>query len=165
MNRNPKYMLKKSALLTLCLLSSQAFASSGIYLDGSVEFSGRCADLTVEGMAFDSFSMPVKSMGFSVSLNEKTVFDDGTVSSTPVFVFEHMAMRCVLHQGDPKLIIAGSCAANATVCGKPWFYVLDAKTGQILAPKDLKKDLCDAKCAEKVGLGGMAEYVAEDYFD
>ena len=64
-----------AALLSFCLLSSQAFASSGIYLDGSVEFSGRCADLTVEGTAFDGFSMPMKSMGFSVSLNEKTVFD------------------------------------------------------------------------------------------
>jgi len=158
-------MLKKSVLLALILISGQSFASAGIHLEGTVEFRGNCADLAIEGAAFEWLSMPIRSMGFAVSLNGKNVFDDGTVSTTPVHVFEHFAMMCVTNPGEPKLLIAGSCAANASVCGKPWFYVLDARSGAVLAPKDMKNDLCDAQCAEKTGLGGMAERIAYEYFN
>lgn len=142
----------KKIILAACLslAAVPALAYSGISLQDDVAFSGKCGATTVKGAAFEHVGTYFRPSNVVVANGGKTIFSSDT-NELP-FAVEHMSVNCLGDEQNPKLVIGVNCMARAPVCEKTWFYVIDGKTGAVLAPKDMKseKALCGAKCADKL---------------
>lgn len=141
------------------IFTASALSSPAINLDEGIEFTGKCAALTIKGSTDGSIETYFRPNNFVASLAGKSVFDINN-SDLPI-VFEHMSIHCEGEPGKQKLVIAGNCMGRAAACENTFFYVIDAKSGAMIAPKNTKSDkyLCNAKCADKILGNGAASAI------
>ena len=140
-----------SAAAFICVsVSANPLFSSGILLEDDVSFGGKCGSIAIEGTAYRHIDSTFHPMGVTITVSGKTVFDPDD-PNLPVPI-ERMSIDCIGRHENSVLVLAINRGGNNEESLNTWFYILDAKTGAIIAPKDIKseKALCNAKCADKV---------------
>ncbi len=156
--------MKKSILFTVLFLSATpVFSYPGISLENGITFNGNCGTTTIKGTAFSVGSYFTPS-NVEISFQDKVIFnsDDHTL---PIGI-EHMSINCLGENEKQRLVIGANCMAHAPTCGKTWFYIVDTKTGELIAPGDIKSEasLCDANCAGKLIEGGFVQAIEEERY-
>lgn len=154
----------RAFLLSLLLFTNSALAQSSIDLQPSLisdkievekveNYTGSCGDSAVLVYGV----LRPGSETFNIADYGRVVVRSGprkeiVLSAENGVLSDHNGIACVKTKTGDRLVIWSVCGGSSCTWGYDYF-VVDPSIPALIAPKDLKKDSCDKKCAIKE-LGG-----------